>query len=73
MKQLSVQHVNQVSGGCFLSYLANVVSKPLGQVVHTVESNIYDATLGKIPLLGPLLKGFITDPCQIFKAPPANS
>lgn len=72
MKELSNQQVSQVSGGCFFSYLTNLVSKPLGQVVHGIETNLYDATLGKVPLLGPLLKGLVTDPLNVFKNPAAK-
>lgn len=67
MKELSVKQVEKVSGGCFLGSILGKLSKPLGEALHNLESSIYDATLGKIPVLGGLLKDIVTDPLGTFK------
>ncbi|MTD26129.1 hypothetical protein [Erwinia sorbitola] len=62
MKELSISQVEKVSGGFnFGSFLSAIGLKGTGKLVNAIETEIYDATFGKIPVVGPAFKDICTD------------
>lgn len=69
MKELSVVQVQQVSGALNLGSLMSLLKmNPLGDRIHKLETDLYDATFGKVPLFGKALRGFVTDAFSQYPA-----